>query len=103
MLLALARSYLGPGGDARDSLASPLLADLSGLPPLLIQAGDREIVQSDSTELAAKARAAGVCAGLEVWDNMIHVFQQFPGELEQARAALRSIGAFLAAQLASAT
>ena len=98
MILAMARNYLGAGGDPRDPLASPLFAELSGLPPLLIQVGDRETVLSDSTMFADKARAAGVTVELEVWDDMIHVFQQFPAELRQARAALASIGAFLQAQ-----
>ncbi|MDR8394729.1 alpha/beta hydrolase [Paraburkholderia sp. USG1] len=99
MILAMARNYLGPHDDARDALISPLFADLTGLPPLLIQVGDRETVLSDSTELADRARAAGVTAELQVWDNMIHVFQQFPSELVEARDALQSIGAFLRAHL----
>jgi epsilon-lactone hydrolase len=97
MVLAMARSYLGPEGDAHDSLASPLFADLQGLPPLLIQVGDRETVLSDSTLFAEKARTAGVSVTLEVWENMIHVFQQFPAELSEAREALKSIGDFLKA------
>ncbi|MDP9900967.1 alpha/beta hydrolase [Variovorax ginsengisoli] len=95
MILAMARNYLGPDGDARDPLVSPLLADLAGLPPLLIQVGERETVLDDSTSFAAKARAAGVDVELEVWDGMIHVFQQFPAELSEAREALAAIGRFL--------
>jgi monoterpene epsilon-lactone hydrolase len=100
MILAMARSYLGDEGDARDPLASPLFADLKGLPPLLMQVGDRETVLSDSTQFAEKARAAGVHVELEVWEHMVHVFQQFPSELVEARKALQSIGAFLQAHLA---
>lgn len=98
MILAMARNYLGPDGDARDPLVSPLLADpadLAALPPLLIQVGERETVLDDSLSFAAKARAAGVDVELEVWDGMIHVFQQFPAELPEAREALASIGRFL--------
>jgi monoterpene epsilon-lactone hydrolase len=95
MILAMARNYLGADGDARDPRASPLFAELRGLPPLLIQVGDRETVLSDSTLFADKARAAGVRVELEVWDDMIHVFQQFPAELIEAREALGSIGTFL--------
>ena len=95
MILALARSYLGAAGDARNPLASPLFAGLHGLPPLLIQVGDRETLLSDSTLLAEKARAAGVSVELEVWPGMIHVFQQFPAELAEARQAITSCGAFL--------
>lgn len=95
MMLAMARNYLGDSADPRDPLASPLFADLSGLPPLLIQVGDRETVLDDSIRFAEKARAAGVEAQLEVWDDMIHVFQQFAPELPQASLAIESIGRFL--------
>ena len=101
MILAMARNYLRPQDDARDPLISPLFADLAGLPPLLIQVGDRETVLSDSTSLAERARGAGVNVDLQVWENMIHVFQQFPAELEEANAALQSIGAFLKAHLST--
>lgn len=94
MILALANNYLGEGGDASNPLVSPLYADLSGLPPLLIQAGDRETVRDDATMLAAKAKAAGVDAELQVWDGMIHVFQMFP-EIPQAAEATEAIAAFL--------
>lgn len=94
MILALAKGYLGEGGDPRDPLASPLYADLSGLPPLLIHAGDRETVRDDATMLAEKARTAGVETELQVWDGMIHVFQMFP-EIPQARQAIAAIAAFL--------
>lgn len=95
MILAMARNFLGEAGDPRNPLASPLFADLDDLPPLLIQVGDRETVLSDSTRFADKARAAGGQVQLEVWEDMIHVFQQFPSDLVEARKALQSIGAFL--------
>ncbi len=60
MILALAKNYLGKDGDPRDPLASPLYADLAGLPPLLVQAGDRETVRDDAVGLAARAEAVGV-------------------------------------------
>jgi epsilon-lactone hydrolase len=94
MILALAKNYLGEGGDASNPLASPLYADLGGLPPLLIQAGDRETVRDDATMLAAKAKAAGVDAELQVFDGMIHVFQMFP-EIPQAAVAIAEIAVFL--------
>jgi len=94
MILAMAKNYLGEA-DARDPLASPLYADLRGLPPLLLQVGDRETVLDDSRNFAEKALAAGVEVKLEVWDEMIHVFQQFTTELPQARSAIESIGDFL--------
>jgi acetyl esterase/lipase len=94
MILALAKNYLGEGGDPRDPLASPLYADLAGLPSLLIQVGDRETVLADSTMFADRARAAGVDVELQVWDGMIHVFQMF-AELPEAHRAIASIAEFL--------
>jgi len=98
MILALAKNYLGEAGDPRNPLASPLYANLSGLPPLLIQVGDRETVRDDSTVLAERAKAAGVDVELEVWDGMIHVFQMF-SEIPQAQQAVASIGKFLRRRL----
>jgi monoterpene epsilon-lactone hydrolase len=93
MILALAKNYLGGRGDPCDPLVSPLYADLRGLPPLLIQVGDRETVLDDSVMFADKARASGIDVNLEVWDGMIHVFQMF--ELPEAHQAIASIAGFL--------
>lgn len=93
-LLAMARSYLG-GADPRTPTASPLFADPTGLPPLLMQVGGREIVHSDSALFAERARAAGVAVTVQDCDGMVHVFQQFPAELPQAREALADAGLFL--------
>jgi acetyl esterase/lipase len=95
MILSMARNALGAEGDPRHPWVSPLFAELLGLPPLLIQVGDRETVLSDSVDFAAKAKAAGVDVRLEVWDRMIHVFQQFPDDLPEAHDARRAIGAFV--------
>lgn len=94
MILNMAGAYLN-GADAADRLASPLNADLSALPRMLIQVGDRETVLSDSEDLASAARQAGVSVSLQVWPGMIHVFQQFPDVLPEAREAVDAIGAFL--------
>jgi epsilon-lactone hydrolase len=94
MILALANNYLGGEGDPSDPLVSPLYADLAGLPPLLIQVGDRETVLDDSVMLADKARAAGVAVDLQVWDGMIHVFQMFGAELAEAHRAIADIALF---------
>ncbi|MBR1119951.1 alpha/beta hydrolase [Bradyrhizobium lablabi] len=94
MILALAKGYIGEGGDPLNPLASPLYGDLKGLPPLLIHAGDRETARDDATMLAEKARAAGVDVELKVWDGMIHVFQMFP-EIPQAWESITVIAAFL--------
>jgi epsilon-lactone hydrolase len=99
MILALAKNYLGGQGDPCDPLVSPLYGDLAGLPPLLIQVGDRETVLDDSVMFADKARAAGIDVNLEVWDGMIHVFQMFGAELPEAHRAIESIAGFLARSL----
>ena len=94
--------FLGPLGklyagdhDRGGPRISPLFADLRGLPPLLIQVGDQEILLSDSTRLAERARAAGVAALLEVWPEVWHVFQFFAPALPDASAAIANIGAFV--------
>jgi len=86
------------GGDPKDPLASPLYADLSGLPPTLIQVGDAETLLDDSTRLEAKMKAAGVSVELEVWDRMIHVWQLFAPILSEGREAVAKAGAFIAAK-----
>ena len=58
-------------------LASPLYADLQGLPPLFIQVGTSEILLDDSRRITDRAKAAGVDVQLAVWDDMIHVFSAF--------------------------
>lgn len=101
MILAIARGYLG-GADAADPRVSPLMADasvLAALPPMLLQVGDRETVLSDSEQFVQKALTAGGRAELQVWPGMIHVFQQFPAELPEAREAIDAAGRFLAAHL----
>jgi monoterpene epsilon-lactone hydrolase len=95
MILGTARNYLGERGDPRDPLASPLFGDLSGFPPVLLQVGGRETVLDDSTRFANRARSAGVAVELEIYDDMIHVFQQFPDLLPEARQAIDSIGRFV--------
>jgi acetyl esterase/lipase len=89
----LARDY-HPDGDLRDPLVSPLHADFSGLPPMLIQVGDAEVLLDDSTRVYERAEAAGVDVTLEVNDEMIHVFQSFAPLLPEAVAAIERIGEF---------
>lgn len=106
VIVAMARNYLGAGGNASDPLVSPLLASpaqLGALPPMLLQVGERETVVSDSEDFARKARAAGAQVELQIWPGMIHVFQQFPAELPEARQALEAGGQFLAAQFDAAS
>jgi acetyl esterase/lipase len=74
--------------------AAPLFSDLSGLPPLLVQVGAPEAIYDDSRRLVEAARAAGVDATLEPWEDMFHLWHGFP-ELPQAAAATVRIGAFV--------
>lgn len=80
--------------DRRHPLAAPLHGDPTGLPPLLLQVGTREILLSDSTRFAEKARGAGVDVTLEVEEGLIHVWQIFP-DVPEARAAVERVGAFI--------
>lgn len=95
MIIAMATNYLGAEVNPRAPAVSPLYADLHGLPPILLQVGDRETVLDDSRYFADKARASQVSVRLEVYAGMIHVFQQFPNQLPEARIAIESIGDFL--------
>ena len=87
--------YLAAGGDPRDPLASPLYADLRGLPPLLIHVGGHETLLDDSTQLAERARAAGVAAALTVWPVVPHVWQLFHPFVPEGRRSLAEACAFL--------
>jgi acetyl esterase/lipase len=95
-----ARYYLGDA-DPRNPLASPLYADLAGLPPLLIHVGADECLRDDSTRLAEKARAAGVSVELKVWPVVPHAWQLAPHLIPEARQSLREAAAFLRAQIAA--
>jgi acetyl esterase/lipase len=94
----LAAAYLN-GADPRTPSASPLHADLSGLPPMLIQAGSAETLLDDALRLARAAGAAGVRVNLEVWPDMIHAFPLFYQQLTAGRRALRSVGEFVRSNL----
>jgi epsilon-lactone hydrolase len=74
---------------------APLMKDMTGLPPMLIQVGDQEVLLSDSLRLAEKAGAAGVDVSLEVWPGLWHVFQVLTAILPEAREAVEKIGEFI--------
>jgi acetyl esterase/lipase len=93
-LQRMADAYLA-GADPRTPLASPLFADLTGLPPLLIHVGTAETLLDDSTRFAERAGAAGVTVTLDVWDDMIHVWHAFASVLPEGREAIEHVGAFL--------
>jgi len=96
-LREMAAHYVGT--NTRDPYASPLYADLAGLPPLLMQVGDAETLLDDTLRVAEKIRQTGGTVELEVYPEMIHVFQAFAVLLPEGQQAIRRIGAFLAAHL----
>lgn len=94
----MAAWYLA-GADPKTPLASPLYADLRGLPPLLVHVGSEEVLLDDARQLATQAGAAGVEATLAVWPEMVHVWHWFLGMLDEAQAAVDEIGAFVGAKV----
>jgi epsilon-lactone hydrolase len=93
-LMELAAAYLG-GADSRIPLAAPLYADLRGLPPMLIQVGSAETLLDDAVRLANVAGAADVRVRLDIWPDMIHVWQLFYQQVAAGRRALAEAGAFI--------
>src|SRR5712664_622412 len=90
------------GQDAALGLISPVFADLSGLPPLIIQAGTHEVLLDDAIRLAQQAATADVAVTLAITPGVPHVFQAYYPILDEAAAALDRAGEFLSAHLAGA-
>ena len=90
------------GQDAALALISPVFADLSGLPPLIIQAGTHEVLLDDAVRLAQQAVAADVEVTLDITPGVPHVFQAYSAMLDEAAAALDRAGQLLLAHLADA-
>jgi acetyl esterase/lipase len=97
-LALMADAYLA-GRDPKTPLASPLYADLAGLPPLLFQVGSAEILLDDAVRVAARARAAGVEAELRVWPDMFHVWHAFADILPEGQQAVEEMAAFFEKRL----
>ena len=93
-LMRMAGQYLN-GADPRTPLASPLYADLSGLPPLLIVVGGDEVLLDDSVRLARSAGMAGVDTTLYIGGGMQHIFPIYCGVIPEAGAAVAIIGAWI--------
>jgi monoterpene epsilon-lactone hydrolase len=87
---ALAANFLR-GTDAKDPLASPLFADLKGMPPMHIQAGGDEALVGESVRLAEAARLADVDARVEVFPGQLHTFQMAAGWAPEADEAIRKL------------
>jgi epsilon-lactone hydrolase len=97
---ALISSYLN-GADPLSPTASPLYADLAGLPPIRVQVGDDEVLLDDAARFVERAIAAGVDARLDVWQGMPHGFHGGIGRSTAATQALDLIGAFLKERLSA--
>ncbi|MET0283544.1 MAG: alpha/beta hydrolase [Polyangiales bacterium] len=93
MLAWGAANYLA-GADPRDPLVSPVFADLSGLPPMLVQSGGSEILLGQNVALVERARAAGVQVHHEISEGMVHVFHVYTG-FPASRAAFESLARFV--------
>lgn len=100
-LLNVTRIYMH-GVDPRSPDASPLFADLHGLPPLLLQVGAGEILLDDSLRIARVAAMDDVAVSAEVWPAMVHQWQLFPSLVPDARRALKDSGEFIQTHLAAA-
>jgi len=88
--------YAG-NADPRNPLISPLHGDYRGLPPLLIQVGEAEIILDDSTRVAERAKQTGVQVDLEVWDEMVHVWHVFAKLLPEGQQAIEKVGSYVSA------
>ncbi|HEY8208401.1 MAG TPA: alpha/beta hydrolase [Myxococcaceae bacterium] len=93
-LLHWISQYLPAHVSPADPRASPLYADLTGLPPLQIHAGTAELLHDEVVELAGRARAAGVEVELHEWPAMVHGWTLLPGVFPAARETLRACAAF---------
>jgi acetyl esterase/lipase len=93
-----ARDYAG-GHDLAEDRISPVFADFTGFPPLLIQVGGNEVLLDDSTRLATRAAEDGVPVTLEVTLDVPHVFVGFAGMLDEADEALTKAGQFIRAKV----
>ena len=96
----VARYYSPDETQWTNPLVSPVFANVAGLPPMLIQVGDDEILLSDSTRMADHLREEGVDVELEVWPELWHVFQLFVGKMPESRQAIEKIGDYIRRALA---
>lgn len=96
-LRALGR-YHAAGDDVKNPLLSPVHADFTGFPPLLIQVSSTEILRDDGRRVAERARAAGVEVQLEEWHRLPHVFHLFAQYVPESRRAIRHLAAFVRAR-----
>ena len=98
LLSAAVHHYLGDG-PPRDPRASPVFANMSELPPLLIHVGDDEVLLDDSTRVMERVEKSGGEVRVEIWANMIHVFPSLFEQLTTSTGALDDVGQFLRGRL----
>ncbi|WP_379152745.1 alpha/beta hydrolase [Paenibacillus sp. sgz5001063] len=89
------QDYLGGYEGDMPDLLSPLRLQLGGLPPLLIQVGDQEVLLNDAERLAERVRSAGGEVQLEIWENLWSVFQMMSALLPEGQEAIGNIGDFV--------
>ncbi|MEC7830500.1 MAG: alpha/beta hydrolase [Pseudomonadota bacterium] len=87
--------YVPDESDRNNPYASPLYGDFKNFPPMLIQVGTREVLLDDSKKLNEKAKSEGCDVELQIWDDMVHIFQGFAPYLPEANEALESISKFI--------
>jgi monoterpene epsilon-lactone hydrolase len=96
---ARGRDYVGDDGDLRDPLVSPIHADLTGLPPLLLQVGQIDLTRDDALALAAGGGRQGVDVTVEIHPGMVHGFQGLASAgIPEAKHALERVGAYTRAR-----
>src|ERR1043165_2483279 len=95
------RDYYIQEADPKSPYASPIFHSLAGLPPVYVQTGEHELLESDSTRFGEKAKADGSDVRIEIYPNMFHVFNAFWSVLPKAREANKKLAAFMRTQLYS--
>lgn len=98
-LVGLFLSAYLPGRNLRDPAVTPLFAELSGLPPVLVHVGSREMLRDDSVTIARRLRGAGVQAELRVWDGMCHSWQLYAPLVREGMDSIEQIASFLRGHL----
>lgn len=89
-----AKTYLN-GVSPKDPLASPLYAELYGLPPILLQASSAEVLRDDTIRFAEKAKRSGVDVEMKLWRGLQHVWQAFPSRGKEVDQAFSNIADFI--------
>ena len=100
MLMQLSALYRN-AADPRDPYVSPVFGDFTGIPPLLVQVGEAEVMYDDSANVVERARACGVDVTFESVPEMVHVWHLFAPMLAEGRAAIERAGDFLSERLAN--